>query len=37
VRDLAVNAARDGMMWLIHTFIRRHAEPQITVIDAFWA
>ncbi|MCJ0872558.1 hypothetical protein [Streptomyces sp. AP-93] len=26
-----------GRGWLIFTFIRRHAEPQITVTDAFWA
>ncbi|MFC8014964.1 hypothetical protein [Streptomyces cinereoruber] len=26
-----------GRGWLIYTFIRRHAEPQITVTDAFWA
>jgi hypothetical protein len=25
-----------GRGWLIYTFIRRHAEPQITVTDAFW-
>ncbi|MFC8914803.1 hypothetical protein ACGF5F_34420 [Streptomyces sp. NPDC047821] len=26
-----------GRGWMIYTFIRRHAEPQITVTDAFWA
>ncbi|MFD4247697.1 hypothetical protein ACFWP3_39860 [Streptomyces sp. NPDC058525] len=26
-----------GRGWLVFTFIRRHAEPQITVTDAFWA
>ncbi|MFF9158002.1 hypothetical protein ACF1AB_37905 [Streptomyces sp. NPDC014846] len=26
-----------GRGWLIFTFIRRHADPQITVTDAFWA
>ncbi|MEU2955611.1 hypothetical protein ACIA78_38435 [Streptomyces xanthochromogenes] len=26
-----------GRGWLIYTFIRRHAEPQIIVTDAFWA
>ncbi|MFH8717691.1 hypothetical protein [Streptomyces zaomyceticus] len=26
-----------GRGWLIYTFIRRHAEPQITVTGAFWA
>ncbi|MEV8529501.1 hypothetical protein AB0451_36165 [Streptomyces sp. NPDC052000] len=25
-----------GRGWLIYTFICRHAEPQITVTDAFW-
>ncbi|WP_018557327.1 MULTISPECIES: hypothetical protein [Streptomycetaceae] len=25
-----------GRGWLIYTFIRRHAVPQITVIEAFW-
>ncbi|MFF7180716.1 hypothetical protein [Streptomyces sp. NPDC008121] len=25
-----------GRGWLVFTFIRRHAEPQITVTDAFW-
>ncbi|MFD7017304.1 hypothetical protein [Streptomyces sp. NPDC059928] len=25
-----------GRGWLIYTFIWRHAEPQITVTDAFW-
>ncbi|MFG3286235.1 hypothetical protein [Streptomyces sp. NPDC048111] len=25
-----------GRGWLIYTFIRRHAEPHITVTDAFW-
>ncbi|MEU6215586.1 hypothetical protein ABZ891_37555 [Streptomyces sp. NPDC047023] len=26
-----------GRGWLIFTFIRRRADPQITVTDAFWA
>ncbi|GAA1565602.1 hypothetical protein ACYTFC_21720 [Streptomyces globosus] len=26
-----------GRGWLVFTFIRRHADPQITVTDAFWA
>ncbi|MEU5812031.1 hypothetical protein [Streptomyces sp. NPDC047718] len=26
-----------GRGWLVFTFIRRHAEPQITVTDVFWA
>lgn len=26
-----------GRGWLIHTLIRRHAEPRIMVTDAFWA
>lgn len=26
-----------GRGWLIYTFIRRHAEPQIIVTEAFWA
>ncbi|MFD4589061.1 hypothetical protein [Streptomyces sp. NPDC058434] len=26
-----------GRGWLIYTFIRRHAEPQIIVTDVFWA
>ncbi|MEJ8632404.1 hypothetical protein [Streptomyces sp. MS2.AVA.5] len=25
-----------GRGWLVFTFIRRHADPQITVTDAFW-
>jgi hypothetical protein len=25
-----------GRGWLIYTFIRRHAEPQIIVTEAFW-
>ncbi|MFI1941265.1 hypothetical protein ACH44C_29530 [Streptomyces purpureus] len=32
VADLA-----GGRGWLVFTFIRRHAEPQIVVTDAFWA
>ncbi|WP_256104178.1 hypothetical protein [Streptomyces sp. ODS05-4] len=26
-----------GRGWMVFTFIRRHAEPQIVVTDAFWA
>lgn len=26
-----------GRGWLLFTFIRRHADPQITVTDTFWA
>ncbi|WCD91043.1 hypothetical protein KPP03845_200004 (plasmid) [Streptomyces xanthophaeus] len=26
-----------GRGWLIFTFTRRHADPQLTVTDAFWA
>lgn len=26
-----------GRGWLVFTFIRRHADPQITIADAFWA
>ncbi|MGW7195650.1 hypothetical protein [Streptomyces chryseus] len=26
-----------GRGWLIFTFIRRYADPQTTVTDAFWA
>ncbi|MEU9255857.1 hypothetical protein AB0D66_28960 [Streptomyces sp. NPDC048270] len=26
-----------GRGWLVFTFVRRHAEPQITVTDTFWA
>ncbi|MFH8887153.1 hypothetical protein [Streptomyces sp. NPDC017949] len=26
-----------GRGWLIYTFMRRHAEPQIVVTEAFWA
>lgn len=26
-----------GRGWLIHTFMRRHADPQIGVTEAFWA
>ncbi|MEU9235212.1 hypothetical protein [Streptomyces subrutilus] len=26
-----------GHGWLVFTFVRRHAEPRITVTDTFWA
>ncbi|WP_406251119.1 hypothetical protein [Streptomyces cyaneofuscatus] len=26
-----------GRGWLIYTFMRRHADPQIVVTEAFWA